>query len=51
MTKKIEMSNKEAKAVGKIGTPELEKLKNHIILRQGFKAGAKLLLYIVWGGD
>ena len=30
MTKKIEMSKKEAKAAGKIGTPEFEELKNYM---------------------
>jgi hypothetical protein len=30
MTKKIEMSKKEAKAAGKIGTPEFEELKNYL---------------------
>ena len=30
MTKKIEMSKKEAKAAGKIGTPEFEELKSYM---------------------
>ena len=37
MTKKIEMSKKEAKAAGKIGTPEFEELKNYIAIYPGFE--------------
>ena len=32
MTKKIEMSKNEAKAAGKIGTPEFEELKNYMAM-------------------
>ena len=37
MTKKIEMSKKEAKAAGKIGTPEFEELKNYMAIYPGFE--------------
>ena len=41
MTKKIEMSKKEAKAAGKIGTPEFEELKNYMAMYPGFEAQIK----------
>ena len=45
MKKTIEMSKTEAKAAGKIGTPEFEKLKNYMAIYPGFviqiKAPAK----------
>ena len=37
MTKKIEMSKKEAKTAGKIGTPEFEELKNYMAIYPGFE--------------
>lgn len=37
MTKKIEMSKKEAKAAGKIGTPEFEELKNYMAIYPDFE--------------
>ena len=37
MTKKIEMSKKEARAAGKIGTPEFEELKNYMAIYPGFE--------------
>lgn len=37
MTKKIEMSKKEAKAAGKIGTPEFEELKNYMAMYPNFE--------------
>ena len=41
MTKKIEMSKKEAKAAGKIGTPEFEELKNYMAMYLGFEVQIK----------
>ena len=41
MTKKIEMSKKEAKAAGKIGTPEFEELKNYMAMYPGFEVQIK----------
>ncbi len=41
MTKKIEMSKKEAKAAGKIGTPEFEELKNYMALYPGYEIQVK----------
>ena len=41
MTKKIEMSKKEAKAAGKIGTPEFEELKNYMAIYPGFEIQIK----------
>ena len=41
MTKKIEMSKKEAKAAGKIGTPEFEELKNYMAIYPGFEVQIK----------
>ena len=35
MTKKIEMSKNEAKAAGKIGTPEFEELKKFYNINKG----------------
>ena len=37
MTKKIEMSKNEAKAAGKIGTPEFEELRQYIAMYPGFE--------------
>ena len=37
MTKKIEMSKKEAKAASKIGTPEFEELKSYMALYPGYE--------------
>ena len=41
MTKKIEMSKNEAKAAGKIGTPEFEELKNYMAMYPGFEIQIK----------
>ena len=41
MTKKIEMSKKEAKAAGKIGTPEFEELKSYMALYPGYEIQVK----------
>lgn len=41
MTKKIEMSKKEAKAAGKIGTPEFEELKNYMAMYPGYEVQIK----------
>ena len=41
MTKKIEMSKKEAKAAGKIGTPEFEELKSYMAIYPGFEIQIK----------
>ena len=41
MTKKIEMSQKEAKSAGKIGTPEFEELKNYMEMYPGFEVQIK----------
>ena len=41
MTKKIEMSKNEAKAAGKIGTPEFEELKNYMEMYPGFEVQIK----------
>ena len=41
MTKKIEMTKKEAKAAGKIGTPEFEELKNYMALYPGYEIQVK----------
>jgi len=41
MTKKIEMSKNEAKAAGKIGTPEFENLKNYMAMYPGFEIQIK----------
>ena len=41
MTKKIEMSKKEAKEAGKIGTPEFEELKNYMAIYPGFEIQIK----------
>ena len=41
MTKKIEMSKKEAKAAGKIGTPEFEELKSYMAIYPGFEVQIK----------
>ena len=41
MTKKIEMSKKEAKAAGKIGTHEFEELKNYMALYPGYEIQVK----------
>ena len=41
MTKKIEMSKNEAKAAGKIGTPEFEELKNYMAMYPGFESQIK----------
>ena len=37
----IEMSKKEAKAAGKIGTPEFEELKNYMAIYPGFEIQIK----------
>ena len=37
MTKKIEMTKNEAKAAGKIGTPEFETLKNYMLAYPGYE--------------
>lgn len=41
MTKKIEMSKKEAKAAGKIGTPEFEELKIYMAIYPGYEVQIK----------
>lgn len=41
MTKKIEMSKNEAKAAGKIGTPEFEELRQYIAMYPGFEVQIK----------
>ena len=41
MTKKVEMSKKEAKAAGKIGTPEFEALKTYLAMYPGFEVQIK----------
>ena len=41
MTKKIEMSKKEAKAAGKIATPEFEELKNYMAIYPGYEVQIK----------
>ena len=41
MTKKIEMSKSEAKAAGKIGSPEFEELKNYMKEYPGFEIQIK----------
>ena len=41
MTKKIEMSKNEAKAAGKIGTPEFEKLRQYMAMYPGFEVQIK----------
>ena len=41
VTKKIEMSKKEAKAAGKIGTPEFEELKSYMALYPGYEIQVK----------
>lgn len=41
MTKKIEMSKNEAKAAGKIGTPEFEELRQYIAMYPGFEIQIK----------
>ena len=41
MKKTIEMSKTEAKAAGKIGTPEFEKLKNYMAIYPGFEIQIK----------
>lgn len=41
MTKKIEMSKNEAKAAGKIGTPEFEKLRQYMEMYPGFEVQIK----------
>lgn len=41
MTKKIEMSKNEAKAAGKIGTPEFEELKNYMAMYPGYEVQIK----------
>ena len=45
MTKKIEMSKNEAKAAGKIGTPEFEELKNYMAMYPGFEIHNKYPSY------
>ena len=41
MTKKIEMTKNEAKAAGKIGTPEFETLKNYMLAYPGYEIQIK----------
>ena len=41
MTKKIEMGKNEAKAAGKIGTPEFEKLRQYMEMYPGFEVQIK----------
>jgi hypothetical protein len=41
MTKKIEMSKVEAKAAGKIGTPEFDMLKNYMLTYSGYEIQIK----------
>ena len=41
MTKKIEMTKSEAKAAGKIGTPEFEMLKNYMLAYPGYEIQIK----------
>lgn len=41
MTKKIEMSKNEAKAAGKIGTPEFEELRQYMAMYPGFEVQIK----------
>lgn len=41
MTKKIEMTKSEAKAAGKIGTPEFEMLKNYMNAYPGYEIQIK----------
>lgn len=41
MTKKIEMSKNEAKAAGKIGTPEFEELKSYMAIYPGYEVQIK----------
>ena len=41
MTKKIEMSKNEAKAAGKIGTPEFEELRQYMAMHPGFEVQIK----------
>ena len=41
MTKKIEMTKNEAKAAGKIGTPEFEMLKNYMLAYPGYEIQIK----------
>ena len=41
MTKKIEMSKNEAKAAGKIGTPEFEELRQYTAMYPGFEIQIK----------
>ena len=41
MTKKIEMSKKEVKAAGKIGTPEFEEVKSYMAIYPGFEVQIK----------
>lgn len=41
MTKKIEMSKNEAKAAGKIGTPEFEELRQYMEMYPGYEVQIK----------
>ena len=41
MTKKIEITKNEAKAAGKIGTPEFETLKNYMLAYPGYEIQIK----------
>lgn len=41
MTKKIEMSKNEAKAAGKIGTPEFEELRQYMAMYPGYEVQIK----------
>ena len=41
MTKKVELTKKEAKAAGKIGTAEFEELKNYLAMYPGFEVQIK----------
>ena len=42
MTKKVELTKKEAKAAGKIGTAEFEELKNYLAMYPGFEVQIKV---------
>ena len=41
MTKKVELTKKEAKAAGKIGTAEFDELKNYLAMYPGFEVQIK----------
>ena len=41
MTKKVELTKKDAKAAGKIGTVEFEELKNYLAMYPGFEVQIK----------